>query len=310
MAYRVKKKESVSKAVRRLGRNCIEDALGGLKKGNRAEAIHCVRKEIKKVRAVLRLVRTGLAKKDFRRQVKLLRQAAAHLAAARDAFVKVQTLRNLAAHFQGQLSPGAMRHVRAELRKDLDQEMKRFAKEKTTALQTLFRREIKTLKRLDVRGKGWEALGPGVKTAYRQSRRAYQQAATAPSPGNFHLWRKRAKTLWYQVRLLQPLWPEQMNAMASELGSLEASLGNDHDLAVLRQDLEDRRIGKAFPRELEALDGLIGQRQSELRSAALAMGARFFAEKPVTFSERLGGFWVAWRRETKPHTPSAQAAVS
>ena len=49
------RRESVSKAVRRLGRGRIRDALECLKDCDRAEAIHCSRKDIKKVRAVLRM---------------------------------------------------------------------------------------------------------------------------------------------------------------------------------------------------------------------------------------------------------------
>lgn len=111
MAYRFKRKESVAKAVRRLGRERIEHTLDGLKDLDRAEAIHGARKEIKKVRAVLRLVRTRIAKKEFRGQAKRLRDAAALLAAPRDAYIKAQTLRDLTRHFKGQPAPGALRHV-------------------------------------------------------------------------------------------------------------------------------------------------------------------------------------------------------
>ena len=61
MAYRFKKKESVAKAVKRLGRERIEHALECLKDANRAEAVHGVRKDIKKTRAVLRLTPSSAA---------------------------------------------------------------------------------------------------------------------------------------------------------------------------------------------------------------------------------------------------------
>jgi len=96
MAYCFKRRESVSKAVQRLSRERIEHALGCLKDPDRAEAVHCARKDIKKVRAVLRLVRTRISKKEFRRVTGILRDAATHLAAPRDAYVKAQTLRKLA----------------------------------------------------------------------------------------------------------------------------------------------------------------------------------------------------------------------
>src|SRR5687767_9950738 len=115
MAFCFKRKESVSKGIQRVGRERIANALECLKDCRRAEAIHCARKDIKKVRAALRLVRAQISKKAFRRQIRLMRQAASLLAAPRDSFVKVKTLRNLTRHFKGQLAPGALRHVRAAL---------------------------------------------------------------------------------------------------------------------------------------------------------------------------------------------------
>jgi CHAD domain-containing protein len=300
MAFCFQKTESVAKAFHRLGRGRIENALECLRDCGHAEAIHCARKDIKKLRAVLRLLEAGLGKKARARLTGLLREAANHLAPPRDAYIKVKTVKDLARHFKGQLAPGALRHVRAELRRAFDEAMKRFVREKTAAkVERTLRRVAKRWKSLEVRGKGWKALGPGVKTAYSEGRRAYQTVRRDPVPKNFHEWRKRAKDLWYQVTLLRPVWPEQMDAMAHELETLGECLGDDHDLVVLREAIEARR-GVGDTRELEVLHGLIDERDRELRAEALAMGARFYAEKPSVFCHRLAGYWQVWRREEKP----------
>jgi CHAD domain-containing protein len=309
MAFCFKKKESVSNAIGRLGRERIQNALEGLKDCRRAEAIHGARKDIKKVRAVLRLVRTGIAKKEFRRLTELLREAANHLAAPRDAYIKTKTLQDLARHFRGQLAPGALRQIRAQLRRHFHEEMNRFRKEKAArAVERTLRRVLKELERLDVCGKGWKALSPGVKRAYSHGQCAYQTVLKDSSAENLHEWRKRAKDLWYQVALLRPVWPEQMDAMASELETLGEYLGDDHDLVVLREAVKEQCAGDGNARELETLDGLIEQRQRELRAAALALGARFYAEKPSTFCNRLGGYWQTWRSEKKSMPRSSHAA--
>jgi len=301
MAFCFKRKESVSEAIRRLGCERIDHALKCLKDYDRAEAIHGARKDIKKVRAVLRLARSRVAKKDFRRQFRLLRDAATRLAAPRDAYIKVQALRNLMAHFRGQLASTALRGIRAELKETVEAEIKRFANEKGTgATRKALRRARKALADSDVRGDGWSVLGRGVKTVYRDGRRACRMAAESSSPENFHEWRKCTKNLWHQVRLLRPVWPEQMEAMASELKALDKLLGNDHDLVVLRQDLGDRGKRLINAHEWETLDGLIEQRRRELRTDALALGARFYAEKPSAFSDRLGRYWQTWRHGKNP----------
>lgn len=292
MSYRFKRKESVSKAVRRLGRERIEHALGCLKDCERTEAIHSTRKDIKKVRAVLRLVRTRIAKKEFGRLAGMLREAAAHLMASRDAFIKTQTLRDVAGHFKKQLTPGALSHVQVELRKNSDEQLQRFGKEKTRrAVERILRRAAKTLDQLNVKEAEWKALDPGVKAAYRGGRRAYRTVLSDPLAENFHEWRKRVKDLWYHAHLLEPIWPEQITAMGNELEALGQFWGDDHDLVVLRQDVEARFGGDSSrARELEILNGLIEQRQHELRAASLALGARFYAERPSAFCDRLAGY--------------------
>lgn len=308
MAFCFQRKESVSKAIRRLGRERIENALKCLKDCGHPEAIHGARKDIKKVRAVIRLVRTEITKKAYCRQIRLMREAAKHLAAPRDAFVKVKTLRNLTRHFKGQLAPGALRHVRAALHNAANEETKRFAKEKTAkAVERLLRRMAKEFDHMTVSGKGWKALSPGVKAAYSEGRCAYQTALKDSTPENFHEWRKRAKDLWYQVTLLRPVWPEQMDAMASELEALGEYLGDDHDLVILRQAVEEQCADDGHSRELETLKGLIEERQRELRAAALELGARFYAEKPWAFCNRLAGYWQIWRGEKKPCDQDAEA---
>jgi CHAD domain-containing protein len=307
MAFCFRKRESVSKAIPRLACGRIEDALECLKECDRAEAIHCARKDIKKVRAVLRLVRTQIRKKDYRRITELLREAADHLAAPRDAYVKARTLRNLMRHFKGQLAPGALRHVRAELRSSHNEEVKRFAKQKTVkSVERLMRRVAKELDRLQVSGNGWKALCPGVKTAYSGGQRAYQTVLKGSSAESFHNWRKWAKDLWYQVCLLRPVWPEQMDATARELETLGEHLGDDHDLAVLQQAVEAKCAGAENTRELETLKALIDERQRELRGLALAIGSRFYAEKPSAFCDRLAGYWRVWRGEKSPLIASVE----
>lgn len=298
MAYCFKRRESVAKAARRLGCQQTAHAVDCLRQADRAEAIHCARKDIKKTRAVLRLFRTKIAKKDYRRLTRLLREAADRLSAPRDAFVKAQTIRRLRDHFKGELTSAAFRHSSTQLRRSLDEEMKRYANEgAAVAVERTLHRVANQLKGLTVSGKGWKALSPGVKTSYRRGRRAYQVTSIDSSPQNFHEWRKRAKDLWYLVRLLQPVWREQMEAMAGELDALGKKLGEDHDLHVLAQDLEAWVGNHAL--ETSTLRGSIAQRQGELRIAAMAIGARFYAEKSSVFCHRLAGYWHTWRKEKK-----------
>jgi len=308
MAFRLKKKESVSKAVRRLGRERMDDALQCLAHRERAQTVHRVRKDIKRVRAVVQLVRSEIPKKACGRITGLLREAADQLSPIRDAYVKAMMLKKLKQHFPGLLAPGAFRHTLTELRDVFDEEMKRFAKKRIARKVARSLRGVeKELNQLKVSGKGWKALCPGVKASYSKGQRAYQTVLKDSSPENFHEWRKSAKTLWYQVTLLQRIWPEQMDAMADELDKLGDLLGDDHDCVMLREATDEKGAVDAKQAELEMLKGLIDERQSELRTAALAIGSRFYSEKPSVFCNRLAGYWQIWRNERSPGIKSAEA---
>jgi len=303
MAHQFKRKESVPKAIRRLGRKRVESALKCLNDCADMEAVHGTRKEIKKLRATLRLSQSAITKKDFRRVAKLLREAANELAPPRDAFIKAKTLRDLARHFKGQVVPSTTRQAGAIFRAGLDAEIKGFREKRTERrVETILRNVGKEWEGLEVKGKGWKTLAPAINSAYRQGRSAYQTALRDGLPESFHEWRKRAKDLLYQVNLLRPVWPEQMDALGNELETLTECLGDDHDLMVLGEALEKQSNGTTDRRKMEALHGLIEQRQRELRSAALALGSRFYAEKPSTFCRRLEDYWRIWRREKKRFT--------
>src|SRR4051812_6740344 len=103
MAFHFKRKEPVARAVRRLGCRGIRRALEFLGERDKLEAIHSVRKEVKKLRALNRLVQQATDKHLSRELNHSLREAARQLAASRDTYVKVQALQKLIGHFKGEL---------------------------------------------------------------------------------------------------------------------------------------------------------------------------------------------------------------
>jgi CHAD domain-containing protein len=296
MAFRFKRKESVSKAIRRLGRKRIKAAIKCLKDNGQPEAIHCVRKEIKKTRAVLRLARTGIGKREYRTLNERLREAANCLSSLRDAYVKNIALKNLSEHFKGRISSKSLRSGREILQTSLRAEKTRFSNENTAwVVEHLLRQACKDFDRLDIAEKGWQVLGPGVKTAYKRGRKALRRARKEPSPQNFHDWRKHVKNLWHQLQLLCPMDPKRVAAMARETRILGEHLGEAHDLFVLRHIVGTQGGSDGKPQKSKTLGDVIEKRQRELRSTALEIGARFYAEKPPEFSHRLGRLWRRWR---------------
>ena len=107
----------------------------------------------------------------------------------------------------------------------------------------------------------WKLIEAGIFQSYRRGRRAMRSVRADPGAENVHEWRKRAKDLWYQLRIVRDAWPALLGATADQVHELADLLGDHHDLAVLAEDLEDRE-------GIDARDALRGldQRSGRQRS--------------------------------------------
>jgi CHAD domain-containing protein len=122
MAFELKRKESVRKGLRRLGKRQAKTSLKALRDCENLEAVHEVRKGIKRLRALLRLGRAAVPGSDYRQCMGGLRDLAGQLAAARDACVKINTLKVLGTHVHGEKSPRLFRELEGILAADCRKE--------------------------------------------------------------------------------------------------------------------------------------------------------------------------------------------
>src|SRR5262245_51916833 len=115
-AYRIDPGEPVPDEVRRVARGRIEhalDELRGRSDSTREEAVHEARKDMKKLRALLRLVRGELGERVYSAENACFRDIARELAGVRDADVMLATLTDLEERY-GEL-PGAGGKLRPAL---------------------------------------------------------------------------------------------------------------------------------------------------------------------------------------------------
>jgi CHAD domain-containing protein len=311
--YRLHEDESAVEGVRRVIAGRLEKAAERLREtgaadGDLGDAVHGARKDLKKARAALRTVRAELGPKTFRRESRRLRDAARLLAASRDAEVKLETLDTLVAEADGIAPPAALRIWRYALLAERDRVAAGSAPSAGPGRSTgdpglddqmaqatwAIEASLAAVPALKLRHGGWRLLEPGIDRAYRDGRDALRATCRKPSADAVHEWRKRAKDLWYQLRLLEAAWPGVLGASATELHWLTELLGEHHDLAVLAEDLEGRaEIGTDSAGTFAAL---IERRQAALLAEALGLGERVYAEKPKAFERRLRAYWRAWRR--------------
>lgn len=296
MPFHFKKLESPAKAVRRLCREHIGEALGCLRNSRHPAAVHGVRKEIKKLRAIFRLVRGEIDRGAYRKAAKALRKAADCLAGPRDARVTLKAFEGLA----GRAAAGRFPEIQKALQKHCRRETRRFRHADSIAVaDQILRQTNRRVGDLKIKAAGWTAIEPGLKQSYRRGQQACARVRQKPSPENFHEWRQHVKNLCYHLRLLCPDWPAAARVLTDKLELLGEQLGDDHDLVLLKQFVAERCAGQT--KEAAALNQLIASRQEKLRSAALKLGVRLYARTPAVIGRRLGQHWNAWRGETRRH---------
>jgi CHAD domain-containing protein len=303
MGYRLEAAEPIPEGIRRIMLELIDETTANLgdAEADQDKAVHSARKKLKRIRAVLRLVRDEIGEARYQAENICFRDAARRLAGARDSFVMVETVDDLADRYAAELAPDAFDPTRAQLMARY-QAVRRQLLEKGDAVEkvlgTLGQARLR-LRDLPVDGDDFDVFAGGLRRVYRRGRRRMALAyAVGDDPELFHDWRKRVKYLWHQSEILGPAWPSQLEQQAEALHTLSGYLGEDHDLAELNRviRLESHRFIGDF--SLPILLRLIERRRDALQALARPLGRRLYVEKPGAFVARMEGYWRIWEDES------------
>jgi CHAD domain-containing protein len=297
-AYRLLPREPVADGIRRVLTAQVDDAISQLRGDagtEPAEAIHEARKDVKKIRSALRLVRHEIGDEVWRGENDRFRDIARTLSSFRDAEILVEALDGLAERF-GPEAKGRFDKLRDQLEQENhashdDGSVERAISEAAAGLASA-RNGIELL---PLEGDGWDLIGPGLHRTYRRGRRRLRAVEEEASVTNLHELRKRVKDLWYQVRLIRGD-SEMLASLADHAHDLSDHLGDDHDLALLRDVVQRRRAAFADLDHKRHLLEEIDQRRGELQFAAISLGERIYADKPKRFTKGTQRQWNAWRQ--------------
>lgn len=294
-AYALRGEESAADGLRRVARGRAAAALERLRGASPdgegfAEAVHGARKDMKKLRAVVRLLREPLGEDLYAAENARYRDAARKLSASRDAQATVETLADLAAGDRG-LSPATVDAWRGALEGERGRAASSDAAGVARAIE-LIEPAPWRIAAWSLGSGSWELIDAGLERAYRRGRQAMRAAREDGAAASFHEWRKRAKDLWYQQRLLVAAWPAVLGRTVDQAHALADLLGGHHDLTVLAEDLPTRGFE---PPRAAPLAAAIAARQADLAAAAFDLAARLYAERPSAYRRRLRAYWRAWR---------------
>jgi CHAD domain-containing protein len=286
-SYKLRDGEAVPRGIARIARGRIDhaiDELEGRTGSSPEEAVHEARKDMKKLRAVVRLVRAEIGDNVYRRENACFRDAGQELSGVRDADVMLATLAKLE-HEIPEAAAGDLRQALEAHKLRTAAGTRGQASVQVVEILTTARRRIG---RWPLDEDGFEAVAGGIERIYRRGRKDYRNVRAEPTTENLHEWRKRVKDLWYHLTILRTAWPPVMDALADEAHALSEHVGEDHDLAVLLLWAEEHA-----PASAAAIAGPVGRRRAELQAGAFELGERLYADKPGAFMRRLERWWGA-----------------
>ena len=300
-AYRLQHDEPLAEGIQRVAAARADSAIEHLRgKVDEpfAEAIHEARKDLKKLRSVVRLVREPLGEYFYRRDNDRFREAGRLLSGTRDAEVKLETLAALRERFGDRFPESGLVPFADALqgeRRALSGEDSRNGSGSSAEIAARQLEEARdAIAEWPLDGDGFELIEEGLKRGYRRGRNRFADTVDDPTEENVHEWRKRVKDLWYHLRLVRDARPKALGKAADRAHDLSDLLGDHHDLAVLRDDAV-RRGDALEPEDLGRLQELVEQRQRELLDAATGPAEKTYAKKPKAFTARIGEYWADWR---------------
>ena len=254
---------------------------------NGDQGVHLVRTTIKRLRALLRLIRPAVNPAFFNNENARLRSAAGLLSFARDAEVARGTLKKLPV--SNQSDEDAVRSVlsgfekQVELPNDLDLT--------TAEVRRRLEQTRRNFHRLKLRGTEREILEAGLRAVYRQGRKRMKVAFEQGQDRAFHRWRIRAKNLYYELQFLESVWPSQLHRLIKRLAELQDQIGLENDVAVLRAWLNKSPEAFGGRETVQRVVACLDSQTGRLRRAAIPLGRRIWRQKPRQFARKIAHHW-------------------
>jgi len=260
-------------------------------------AIHNARKALKKARAALRLLRDGVDKVTYQTENAALRDAGRCLSPLRDARSLIAAFESLREHHPDEVPWSEVGPLHTALRAKRAAARRRLVRSSNgirhgirlldTCRDRMTRPQFSAVESI-----ASTAIISRIRDMYRSGRKARNVAKLIGTPEVLHEWRKAVKYLRNAVEGVYGSNPDlPASAAAREVATISRRadeiaqlLGDDHDLAVLSQDL-DSDDGKGLTVSVsESVRALIEKQRATLEKRAIDLGATLYDQKPKRFA--------------------------
>lgn len=267
MAFQIGSNERPGNGLRRVALEELARAILKIESGRQeVEFLHDLRKQLKKLRALLRLAGEKPPCPGQKRLSAIYRGASRQIAGMRDAQVQTRALEKLGKCCREPASRELCHILQARMA----------ARTLRTAAVLPLRTICANLKKASKLHEKWppgELSWRAVRKSWRKTGRKnfklMRRACANPGTENFHEWRKSVKTWWYQTLLLKFHCDEPPEKLLQNLETLGEWLGEDHDLALVEQTLLKTKSAVA-----PVLKTVINKQRARLQKRAVKLGSK------------------------------------
>jgi CHAD domain-containing protein len=242
---------------------------------------HEARKQLKRARAALRLLKPSLEDVIYRHENLALRNASRVISPLRDAKAQLDILAALRKRYPATLPSNELAPLCRNLRHRLEDTHQRIRPDSPAVRETIrtLKDSRRRLRKFHAQQASAGQLKKGLRKVYERAQSAYEAAKADPTPASMHEWRKKTKYLYNAVKLLDPPKSSRPAVASKRAQRLGEWLGEEHDLVVL-SGVIDSDTGLTLPSAARGLKVVIDDRYAKLCAKALRLGAKTYARRP------------------------------
>jgi len=259
-------------------------------------SVHEMRKALKRIRAVLRLVRWDIGEELFNRENLRFRSLSRQLSDLRDYHVMISYLADNFSSEELKISEDGYISLINYLNVVKEDELKRLIDNQT--LENI--NEQVQMATVDFNNYPLHSLGPhtirqGVTKIYSQCLKKMEQTQLMLDDLPLHELRKRVKYLLNQMTLMQEVWPDYFITYSTSLKRASDLLGDDHNLAEIIIIVSALREKVLNQEDRTRLIGDLKVQREQIHRELWPLLGKLFTEDADAFVNRITSYWLISR---------------
>lgn len=295
-------RKALSRSIPKLAGHYLKAAASLLEDHNLGtdESIHQARKNLKRVRALLKLIEAA-APKSLHALRNRISETARTLSETRDAVALVECSDKLRVYLDARQSEDMSQHLHEAIarRREL---MSLEAPEPhalTLPVAAVCRKAIKELRKMNFGdcNQDCDIIATGRRKNHDKARQTLKTCHHGGHPEAFHDLRKCAQATFFQAGFLKSAWPLAMQAEATLAKDITDTLGHEHDIEVMTKLLQVEPHLFGAIADKDRLATLLNERRAALRHEAINTAEKLYAETGKTEAQRLA---LLWQQAGKP----------